>query len=673
MREDVAFAWIAEVLADHGVTDPAVLEALQERAIAEHRRLIDHEARLRALVEAAFSGLLVAVDATVVWVNEGGAALMGGPVQALLGRPFASLMTQDSLQRVAQRIATGSREPYEIEALRLDGTPIPLEVTGVPITWDGRAARLTAVRDIRDRREAEARLRAGDRRYRELADMIPAALLEISAEGEVGFVNRTALSMFGCGEVDALTGRAAVELVVPEERARFREDLERRLRGESAAEGEYRLLRADGGRFFGLVHTSRQTEGERVIGLRTAVLDVSEQRRAQEAERALERRMRQSQKLESLGALAGGIAHDFNNLLVGILGSAELLRLDLAPDAPTVAAVERIRNSARAASELTQQMVLYAGRGAPERAAVSLDAVVADVEQVLRLGLPAAVRLEVQVEPALPSVDGDADQLRQMVQHLVTNAVDALGEGGGRITIELDATEPAPAELVRLGPELDATAERFVRLRVGDDGVGMDASTLDRIYDPFFSTKRAGRGLGLAAVHGIVRGHGGAVDVRSRPGEGTRFTVVLPARRSTTPPPASGAARTPPDAPRLVLVIDDDEVVRAVARAMLARLGFEVLLAGGAAEGLALVERERSRIRLVLLDLTMPEVDGRETFTRLHALAPELPVVLWSGYDEAGATRNLDGLAGFLQKPFTLDALAAALASALGPEAGASG
>ena len=378
------------------------------------------------------------------------------------------------------------------------------------------------------------------------------------------------------------------------------------------------------------------------LAIRNARL-IDERRRSEE-------QMRNAQKLESLGVLAGGIAHDFNNLLVGVLGNAGLALLELPEGSPAHQPIRDIEISAQRAAELTRQMLAYSGRGRFRVEAVDLSAVVEEMSQLLRRVISKQTQLSLRLARHLPAVVADATQLRQVVMNLITNASDALGEASGTVTLETGTVTADRAMLASTYLDEQLPPGEYVYLDVGDTGSGMDQATAARMFEPFFTTKFTGRGLGLAAVLGIVRGHRGAIAVDSAPGEGTRCRVLLPAsaRKAQASIPATGA---PLDrGAGLVLLVDDEEAVRALARRVLERSGYEVIEAENGEEALRHVERHGSALRAVVLDLTMPGQGGEVTLQRLRERRPDLPVIVSSGYvpEEEGSMAGVP----FLAKPY---------------------
>ena len=424
----------------------------------------------------------------------------------------------------------------------------------------------------------------------------------------------------------------------------------------SAFEHEYRLRRADG-EFRWVYDFTVPVRGSQgaLTHFRGYVLDITERKAAAESLRDAETRLRETQRLESLGVLAGGIAHDFNNLLMGILGNAGLALADVHASSPTHDTLQDIEASARRAADLTRQLLAYSGKGkfVVERTELSRL-----VEESARLMVPALSRhatLVWDLTPGLPPVEADATQLRQVVINLLTNASDALAEKPGTIavrTLRMELDERALAGSIA-GPGLPRGA--YVALEVRDTGMGMDDVTVRHIFDPFFTTKFQGRGLGLAAVLGIVRGHRGAIQVDTAPGQGTCFRILLPALESPARVDVTGGDQPgAKETGRTVLVVDDEAMVRNVTRRTLERAGFRVLQAENGRVALELLKTAHQEVGLVVLDLTMPELGGEETFALMHDYWPSLKVLLSSGYSaDAGTSRmTQQGLVGFIQKPY---------------------
>ncbi|MCA9640499.1 MAG: response regulator [Polyangiaceae bacterium] len=385
-------------------------------------------------------------------------------------------------------------------------------------------------------------------------------------------------------------------------------------------------------------------------GCLLVALDVTERRTREESR--LQVGLADAQRVEALGLLAGGVAHDLNNLLVGVLANAALVLEETPDDSPQAAMLSSILQSAQRASELTRGMLSYAGRGRGDVRPHDLSVVARETVQLLSAYGSKKVHVQLELADALPPIDCESAQLRQLVMNLVTNAIDAVGDQEGRVLIR--------TRLIDVGQELlsdpslrgDLKQGRYVSLEVEDTGDGMSAEVQARMFDPFFTTKPRGHGLGMSSVLGSMRSHGGALTVNSTPGEGTAFRVMFPRsnlelRHETT------KQRQALRVEGYALIADDEPEVRRVAARILKRIGFELLEAHDGASALEHFEQSGPRISLVLLDVNMPKMSGVEVLSAIRAADPELPVVLTSGYPEQGLEHVLSQRTRFLQKPYT--------------------
>jgi PAS domain S-box-containing protein len=401
-----------------------------------------------------------------------------------------------------------------------------------------------------------------------------------------------------------------------------------------------------------------------------AARDITDRVRAEEERSKLDAQMREVQKLESLGVLAGGIAHDFNNILMAILGNADLALLALSPTSPAWQNLQEITRASQRAADLCRQMLAYSGKGRFVVGRYDLSEIVREMAQMLEISISKKASLRYSFARELPPVEADVTQLRQIIMNLITNASEALGDESGVISIATGLMECDRGYLA--GSYLDDTlpAGPYVYLEVSDSGLGMDAETRSRIFDPFFTTKFMGRGLGLAAVLGIVRSHLGAVKVYSEPGQGTTIKVLLPAAEwKPDDRMQSGEQSILTPTGGTVLLVDDDPYVRDVGSQMLERLGYRVVTATHGRQAVEIFQAQGSEIECVILDLTMPEMGGEEAFRELRRVRSDIRVILSSGYNEQDVTQRFvgKGLAGFVQKPYTVAKLRESLNRVLGP------
>ena len=419
-------------------------------------------------------------------------------------------------------------------------------------------------------------------------------------------------------------------------------------------------------------HTMRilpyRTLDDRIDGVVITFSDVTRLKQVEQDRRELEVRVLQSQKLESLGVLAGGVAHDFNNLLTGVLGSANLA-LDMLPENnPVRELIKHIDRAGQRAADLTRQMLAYSGKGRFEVVAVDLTELVRDMAELVKASISKKVALEFDFPKNLPLVEADVTQLRQLVMNLITNAAEANGDSGGSVIVRTGFVDADSALMAATLHQDDLPEGRYVFLEVTDTGSGMDAETQAKMFDPFFTTKFTGRGLGLAAIQGIVRGHHGAIQLRSAPGQGTCFRVLLPASKQTAAHHVSAKPTlAKPSGTGTVLVVDDEDLVCLVTQQILERAGFTVLTANGGRAAIKVFNEHREEIDAVLLDMTMPDLNGEEAYREMLEIRPVVPVVVLSGYSKEHVAERFAGIGpvAFLAKPHKADDLIAMVGAAI--------
>jgi PAS domain S-box-containing protein len=510
--------------------------------------------------------------------------------------------------------------------------------------------------EVAERERTERALRDSEQRFHAILDSVTDAIVVLELHtGRILEANRASYEMFGYTR-EELCQKTALELCAktpPHTEAASRERLARSSAGEPAV-FEWPLSDRDGRLFWAELSTTRAQVGSEERLLVTA-RDVSERRQAQEEQRLLQARVFHAQKLESLGVLAGGIAHDFNNLLSGILGFAELSRSEAPTGSRLAERLQRIQDAAKRAADLCRQLLAYAGHGRLSVEAVDLSAVVREMGELVHAAIAGGAALRLELANELPAVEGDAAQLTQVTLNLLVNASEALGERGGEIVVTTGVRYCDRQALASAYSREDLSEGNYVFLRVADTGSGMTEETQARLFDPFFTTKFAGRGLGLSAVLGIVRRHRGVIQVESRVGQGSVFTVLLPEA------PHAVVVRSDEVAPACIwrgagtiLVVDDEPAARGAATAMLEETGFSVLEAADGEEGIAVYQAHADAIVAVLLDLTMPKMGGDQVLEALRHLRPDLRVILMSGYGEADVSARLAAARpdAFLEKPF---------------------
>ncbi len=407
--------------------------------------------------------------------------------------------------------------------------------------------------------------------------------------------------------------------------------------------------------------------GDRTIGSLFTYRDVTENVNSERERRLRETRSRQAQMMQSIGALAGGIAHEYNNLLMAILGNADLALMNVEGDSRPAKALKSIREAGWRAAGLTRQMLAYAGQS--QFILESIDAVqlIRGMDEALRASAAGNVRFRVEFESeALPML-ADRTQMRQAIHNLVANACEAIGEAEGTVAIRAGSERLGRAQLNRLRLGEDAAEGEYVFIEVKDTGAGMDEDTLQRLFDPFFTTKFTGRGLGLAALLGIVRGHKGAIDVASQRGAGATFRMHIPKAAEKGATVGRARPAQPAAAGKTALVVDDEALLRDLATQLLERSGYSVIVAADGLEAVDLFRKHADEIDVVLLDLAMPRMDGPEALRIMRQIRPDAPVVMTSGYAEQEAATHYGGLGVkvFLQKPYEAATLLEKLDEAL--------
>jgi len=655
----------------------AELEILEQQRKHAQDAVRESERKIRAVLDQTFQFIgLMEPDGTLIEANRSALEFGGLEESDVLGKKFwetpwwsHSTELQQRLQEGLQRALAGELFRFEAHHPGLDGTIHYVDVSLKPVI-DEHGEVIYVIpegRDITERRQAEKELHRLAMAVENSSELVNMA----TRDGTMVFLNGAGCRMLGIdpGDVEQVN----IMQVIPDHLTELvtTELLPALLRGDSW-KGELQYRNLETGQLTDVhcvTYPVPDPETGELLFLANVSMDMTEQKRAERERRDLEAQVRHIQKLESLGVLAGGIAHDFNNLLTGILGNVELALMDLPATSPARASLVGIEGAAVRAADLCRQMLAYSGRGRFVIEVLDLSEIVMEMTHMLEVSISKKVRLTYNPMNNVPPVEADATQLRQIILNLITNASEAIGGGSGEISLAVGVMECDRSYLSGAFIDEVLPAGTYSYLEVTDTGSGMDEETIAKIFDPFFSTKFTGRGLGLSAVLGIIRGHRGAIKVDSEPGSGTRFRVLLPA--------VEGAAilkrRKPPVSPSwrghgLILLVDDEDAVRTVAGDMLKRAGFEVVTAKDGREALAVFEDHLEEIVLVLLDLTMPAMDGEETFRELHRLKGEVPVVLCSGYDEQDVTRRFDGreLAGFLQKPFTWEQLMTTLQELIG-------
>jgi len=629
-------------------------------------------------------GLLDKWDYEVVAASDGGRVWeilqeRQAPKLALLDARLPGLATEEICRRI--RMPDRAEYVYLIVLTPQDAhdqIPALMEAgadDGVarPLDPQDLRARLHTARRVLSLQEAllagREYLRRSEEKFRSLFEGVPDTVLVHDMQGRILHVNDAGVKQLDW-PANTLLGMNIHDLISPVALTGYFDHLQETWT-EGAGRFDTTFITRSGGRFHAEVH-QRPVEIDAGLAVVNVLRDVASRRNAEAERERLQARVQQAQKLESLGILAGGIAHDFNNLLVGILGNADLALVDLSPDETKLRkTLRRISSAARRASDLTDQMLAYSGKGKFVVESIDLNTVIGRMKDLLQTSVSKNVVLACREEPGLPAIEGDRLQIRQILLNLVTNAGESICADNGLVNVATKAVN-ADRDVLASGCIDEPLPEgRYVALEVSDNGSGMHAATLEKIFDPFFSTKFAGRGMGLAAVMGIVRGHHGTIRIQSAPGQGTKFQVLFPA--STRPSPDAAA----PDVVDgeswtgrgTILVVDDEDTVRDVMCAVLGRFGYDVITAGDGVEGVELFRTRAHDVSAVILDMTMPRMSGDAAFVQLRDIRPDVPIVLASGFGEEQVTAKFAGrdLTAFLKKPFDVSDLMDTVQRALAP------
>ena len=508
-----------------------------------------------------------------------------------------------------------------------------------------------------ERRAAVLALRESEDRYRTVSELSSDYSFAIRVYSDrslaVEFVTDGWTRMTGYS-IEDVEGNRWREVVHPGDVPKMIPMLQEALAGKRKAMDARLVTKGGETRYFTYRFGATRSESDGSVRLVGAGSDITDHVNAERERRRLEHHMQEVQRLESLGVLAGGIAHDFNNALTVILGNSGLALEQLEQGSALRERLARIHAAAEYASGLTEQMLTYSGKAAITLSPLDLSQLARELLDLMRASVTEKGRLDIELADDLPPIDGDVTQIRQILLNLVTNASDALGPEGGSIRLRTGLTTATERDLANAFGTPDPAPGEYVFLEVSDTGPGIDEELQARVFEPFFTTRSSGRGLGLAAVLGIVSGHRGVIQIESQPGEGTAFRVLIPCSTHSlevaAEPAAPGAS---PEGRRTILVVDDDEAVLEIAREFLQRSGFEVHTARGGREGIERLSQLGEEIDAVVLDLVMPDMSGEEAFLEMRRLRPDLPVVISSGYDQGMTERVFArGAAGLVYKPY---------------------
>ncbi len=616
-------------------------------------RLIDtltlSEERYRALTDQSLTGIFIHHDGTLIFVNDCFAQMLKYSPEEIVGKKFWDFVHPEDCDLVQEKEIFRSNgvydsTNYEFRAIQKNGEVIWLETFATVIKTNGQKACMGNVIDLTSKKQAEEALKKSEERFRELAELLPETIFEMDKEGYLKYVNQSAFEHFKYSQQDFDESKNAFDMIVPEDRQRAMENAQKVLQGENVGLREYTALRKDDSTFPVMLNTSAIFHEGKPVGLRGVVIDISERKR-------LETQLQQAHKMEAVGTLAGGVAHDFNNLMMAMLGNISLILHETEPTHPHRERLKNVEDLVQSGSKLTNQLLGFARKGRYEVKLASLNKIVQESLETF-----GRTRKEIKIHrdllENLYAIEADETQIQQVLLNLYINAADAM-PGGGNLSIKTVNVTHTEMQ----GKAYDPKPGDYVMLKVTDNGTGMDKATMKCIFDPFFTTKEMGRGtgLGLASVYGIVKAHGGYIDVESKEGYGTSFIIYLPASEGSIHEIPEVSERIE-EGTGTILLVDDEEMVLEVGVQMLKKIGYTVLQAKTGTEAVTIYEELKGEIDLVILDMIMPGLGGGETYDKMKEIDPNLKALLSSGYSIDGkATEILDrGCDGFIQKPFDM-------------------
>ena len=666
VQKDGKLMWVEEFARavkgpDGEIIVLVVCEDINERKKAE-AELEEKERQYRNIFEAVTDGLLISgPDEIIVEANPAACEMYGYDYEELIGLHQSQLLHPDYIQAfedAISRLKTDDHFFCETIDVRKDSSAFPVEVHGSCIMYKGKTHMLTVVRDISERKLIEENIKKNEKMLKASQAMAHMGSFEWDIQKNKVLWSDELYRIYGLepGAFGA-SFEAFLEYIHPSDRENVRAKIEHCLVTHEPFQMEERVVRADNE--MRILATKGELilhkETKRPVRLVGVCQDITDRVRAEEKRRELEQQIQHTQKLESLGVLAGGIAHDFNNILTGILGNAGLALMELSARSAIYTNVENVEKASRRAAELCRQLLAYSGKGDFVIGPLNLNNVVKELTQLFDVSIARKAALNYELYEKLPPIKGDVAQIHQVVMNLITNAADAIEGTHGTITIRTGLMKCDAEYLSDTYLDDNLPGGEYVFVEVADTGIGMDRKTLQKIFDPFFSTKFTGRGLGLAALLGIVRSHKGAINVSSELGKGTIFRVLFPKSDSLE------SHQTKVDNKYLswkgsgtILVVDDEEIVREIGKKSLEAAGFNVLTAIDGLEAVEIYREQGENILLVLLDMTMPYMNGEETYQHLRQIRKDIKVIFSSGFRENEAKMHLKNNENtdFIPKPY---------------------
>jgi PAS domain S-box-containing protein len=636
------------------------------------QELLEHEPNFKTFTEKSPNMIFINRGGSVVYANKKCTEIMGYTREEFYSEDFdfSSLIAPESLELVKTNFRSHMRgeelEPYEYALITKDGKKVQAIITSKLITYEGERAIIGIVTDITARKRAEEALRKSEAKFRLAFENAPIGMALCDMDGSYFQANPAYCDMLDYSQLE-LQELNFKDFIHPE-------DLEKQMRCyEQCQKGaidsyqiDSRYFRKDGEIIWANITVAiTQDEEQKPLYALIMAKDITVVKMAEENRHRLEAQLRQAQKLEAIGTLAGGIAHDFNNILGAIIGYSEMSIFDTKKKSMLHHNLQQVLKASHRARDLVKQILAFSRTSDLDKKIIQLTPIMKEVLKLLRASMPTTIEIRLNIESELGPLYADPSQIHQVMMNLCTNSAHAMESTGGVLEINLANVDLGTPDLAQFP---DLSPGRYVKLIVRDTGHGMDQSTLERLFDPYFSTKSKdkGTGLGLAVVHGIIKGHDGGIHVISKPGKGTTVEILLPETAGEISLEPSQSA-VPPPGKEQILFVDDEDALIELANDMLTRLGYRVVTKTNPIEALETFRKNPDQYDLVITDMTMPNMTGDMLAKELMKIRPNIPIVLCTGFSHKINHQRATaiGIKGFLMKPLTYLILAKAVREAL--------